>query len=56
MYSQFDKTIVALVMSGVQIANVFGFHWGLDEQVVTSIVAGVTPVLVWIVPNLPKDK
>ena len=56
MYTQFDKAIVAVVMGGIQLANVFGFHWGIDEHTVTTIVGTLTPILVWIVPNLPKDK
>ena len=56
MYTTFDKAIVALVMSGVQLANVFGVHFGLDESTVTTIVAVATPILVHLVPNLPKDK
>lgn len=55
MYSNFDKAAVAIIMALVQIANVFGFHWGLDQATVTTVVATVTPLLVWIVPNLPKD-
>ncbi len=55
MYTQFDKAIVGIIMAAVQLANVFGFHWGLDEHTITTIVAMVTPILVWSVPNLPKD-
>lgn len=57
MYSQFDKAIVALIMSVVGAVNVFGFHFGLDQATVTTIVAAVTPVLVYLIPNLiPQDK
>lgn len=55
MYSQFDKAITAVIMGIVQLANMFGFHWGLDEHTVTGIIGVVTPILVYIVPNLPKD-
>ena len=54
MYSALDKAIVALVMGGVQLANVLGFHFGIDEHTVTVIVAGLTPMLVWLIPNAPK--
>lgn len=56
MYTAFDKAIIALVMAGVGLANYFGVHFGLTEATVTQIVAIATPILVWIVPNLPKDK
>lgn len=55
MYSNLDKAIVAAVMAAVQVANVLGFHWGLSEATVTTIVAAMTPVLVWAWPNAPKD-
>lgn len=56
MYSQLDKAVVALVMAAVQLANVFGLHWGVDEHTVTELVSVATPILVWVIPNLPKDK
>lgn len=55
MYTQFDKAIVAVIMAAVGVANIFGFHFGLSEAVVTQIVTIATPVLVWLIPNLPKD-
>lgn len=55
MYTQFDKAIVALIMAIVGVSNIFGFHWGLTEAAVTALVVSLTPVLVWLVPNLPKD-
>lgn len=55
MYSNFDKALVAVIMGAIQLANVLGLHFGVDEHTVTTIVATVTPILIWIVPNLPKD-
>ena len=52
MYTTFDKAIVAAIMGAVQLANVLGFHFGVDEHTITSIVTMVTPVLVWVFPNL----
>ena len=54
MITQYDKAIVALIMAAGQLANVFGFHFGLDEHTVTTIVAIATPLLVHFVPNLPQ--
>jgi len=55
MYTVADKAIVAFIMAGVQATNLFGFHFGLDQATVTLIVTAATPILVWFVPNLPKD-
>ena len=51
MLTSLDKTIVAAIMGGAQIANAFGFHWGVDENTVTTVVAAMTPFLVWLFPN-----
>jgi hypothetical protein len=55
MYTTFDKTIVGIIMGGIALANLFGFHFGLAESTVTGIVGVITPFLVYLVPNLPKD-
>lgn len=55
MYTSFDKTIVGLIMGGIALANLFGLHFGLSEATVTGIVGVITPILVYLVPNLPKD-
>jgi hypothetical protein len=55
MFSSFDKSVVALVMAGIGLANVFGLHWGISQDTVTTIVTVLTPLLVYVVPNLPKD-
>lgn len=56
MYTQFDKAIVGVIMAVIGVANVLGFHFGLSEQTVTAIVVGLTPILVYLIPNLPKDQ
>ena len=55
MYTQLDKAIVAAVLGGVQLLNVLGVHFGLSEPTLTTIIAALTPVLVWVWPNAPKD-
>jgi len=55
MYTTFDKAIVGLIMGGVALANLFGLHFGLSESMVNGIVGVLTPILVYLVPNLPKD-
>lgn len=57
MYSQFDKSIVSAIMAGIVVLNLFGLHpaW-LSQDTITAAVTVLTPLLVLIVPNLPKDK
>jgi len=55
MYTTFDKTIVGIIMGGIALANYFGFHFGITEATVNAIVGFLTPILVYLVPNLPKD-
>jgi len=55
MYTSFDKAIVGFIMGAVGIANLFGIHFGLSADTVSSIVAVLTPILVYLIPNLPKD-
>ena len=56
MYTTLDKAIVALVMAAIGIVNVVTpWHFGLDQSTVTTIVAALTPILVWAWPNAPKD-
>lgn len=55
MYTTFDKAIVGVIMGGITLANLFGLHFGLSESMVNGIVGVLTPILVFLVPNLPKD-
>lgn len=53
--SQYNKAIVALVMALIGIANTF-FNAGVNisPETVNTVVALLTPLLVYIVPNKPK--
>lgn len=55
MMTEFDKAIVALVMAVLVIVEqAWGITIaGLSEEAVTVILAVLTPVLVWAIPNLP---
>ena len=56
MFTQLDKALVALVMSVLSILNlVFGINFGMDPAVISSIIAALTPVLVYWIPNKPKS-
>ena len=52
MFTSFDKALVALVMAALSILNLkFGVDLGLSEATVTAIIAGLTPILVFLWPN-----
>ncbi len=55
MFTTFDKALVGIIMGGVALANLFGFHFGVSEATVNGIVGVLTPILVYFIPNLPKD-
>lgn len=54
MFSSIDKAIVAAVMAVLYIVNaVWGVDWfeHVTEESVAVILAVLTPLLVWLVPN-----
>lgn len=55
MFTSIDKALVALVMALIYMANAF-FNTGLvvPEDMVASVVALLTPLLVWAIPNRPE--
>lgn len=55
MYTAFDKAIVGIIMGAVALLNLFGFHFGVTEATVNGIIGVLTPILIYFVPNLPKD-
>jgi hypothetical protein len=54
MFTSIDKALVAVVMGILSVLNLmFGFvppEWASAENV-SMVIAGLTPVLVWLVPN-----
>jgi hypothetical protein len=52
MFTSIDKALTAAVMGLLSIASlVFGWNFGIGEDAVIKIIAVVTPILVWLVPN-----
>jgi hypothetical protein len=52
MFTQADKAITALVMAVLYLLNAFaGVDLGVPEETITALLAALTPVLVWLVPN-----
>ena len=52
MFTSIDKALVAVIMALGYLASEFaGFNFGLTESTVQTIVAVLSPALVWLVPN-----
>lgn len=52
MFTSADKAIVAIIMGLVFLVNTyFGLGINVDPNLINTIVALVTPLLVYIVPN-----
>lgn len=52
MITSFDKALVALLGALVYFAGLFGISlpW-LTPDVIQNIAVGLTPILVWLIPN-----
>jgi hypothetical protein len=55
MYTTLDKAIVALVMGVVGIIGVVWHPLSISNETIASIVGILTPLLVYVWPNAPKD-
>lgn len=48
----YNKAWVALIMALLMIVEEYvGWSFGLSEEAVVGIIAALTPVLVWLIPN-----
>lgn len=55
MFTSMDKALAALVMAALSILNLaFGWHITADPSLVSGIIAALTPVVVYMIPNKPK--
>jgi hypothetical protein len=56
--AEFNKAIVATVMGLLVIADqLWGLSFGhVTEESITIILAVLTPILVWLVPNWPTQR
>ncbi len=54
MFTAFDKALAALIGALVYFAGMFGVSlpW-LTPEVIQNIAVGVTPILVYLIPNKP---
>ena len=52
MFTRIDKALVGVVMGALYILNYFfGLDFGFTEAGVASVIAVITPVLIYLVPN-----
>jgi hypothetical protein len=52
MFTTLDKALVAVVMGIVSLLNLTGiFSFNLDPGTVQSIIAVITPILIYFIPN-----
>ena len=52
MFTSIDKALVALVMAVLSILNlVFGINIGFAPETISTVIAAITPFLVWLIPN-----
>ena len=56
MYTSLDKTIIAFVMGVIGIVGIVWKPLNISPEMVTSVVMTLTPILVYLWPNAPKDK
>lgn len=55
MFTSIDKALAALVMALIYLANNhLGMNIGVSEATVNNVIALLTPVIVWLVPNKAK--
>jgi predicted membrane-bound mannosyltransferase len=52
MNTTINKALVAIIGGAIILANsLFNTDWVVDEAMINSIAAVVTPILVYLVPN-----
>ena len=55
MYTTLDKAIVACVMGVLGLVGVIWHPINISGETVAAVVSILTPLLVYLVPNAPKD-
>lgn len=52
MFTSIDKALIALVMAALYFVQKFtGMTFGIGEDAIASIIAVITPLLVYLIPN-----
>lgn len=55
MFTTMDKALAAVVMGILSILNLaFGFNLGIDPATLSGIIAAITPIVVYLIPNKAK--
>lgn len=55
MFTNLDKAIVALIMGVIGIVGIVWKPINISAETVASVVGILTPLLVYLWPNAPKD-
>ena len=57
MYSNFNKAVVSALVGLGALLGLFvpSIAKYVDPSTIASVVAVLTPILVYLIPNLPKD-
>ena len=55
MYTAFDKALVAVIMAIIGLIGVLWHPLNVSPDLVATVVSVITPILVYLVPNIPKD-
>lgn len=52
MFTSIDKALVSAIMAGLFLWNTFApWRIDIDPNTVAAIIGGLTPILVYLVPN-----
>lgn len=55
MYTNFNKAAVAVVVAVIGLVGIFWHPINVSNETIAAIMGVLTPILVYFVPNLPKD-
>ena len=55
MYTNFNKAAVAVVVAVIGLVGIFWHPINVSNETIAAIMGVLTPILVYLVPNLPKD-
>jgi len=57
MFTSVDKALIAVVMAVIYLLNTFaGLHLGVSEEFLNTVIAVITPILVYLIPNKPSSR
>lgn len=55
MITSVDKALISVVMGVLFLLNTYaGIDLGITEETVSTVIVGLTPILVYLIPNKTK--